>query len=185
MKVQIDLHGQKMALKRSLGRAARTGESHNGSWSLVRGVRALLCGGSQGSALVEIALVLPILLALLTAICAFAVGFNNELTLTTAVGAGAQYVQLIRTSTTITDPCAATLTAIENAAPNLTPGSIILSITMNGTTYTGPNCSNDMSELVQGQPVTVSAKYPCALPIYGTTFSTACQLSAKTTEYEY
>jgi Flp pilus assembly protein TadG len=133
--------------------------------------------------LVEIALVLPILLAIVTAICAFGVAFNNQLTLTSAVGAGAQYLQLIRTSTT--DPCASTLTAMENAAPNLTPSSISLTITMDGTTVTGDTCAGDQSDLVQGQPVTVSATYPCALPIYGSSFSTACQLSAKVTEYEY
>jgi Flp pilus assembly protein TadG len=123
------------------------------------------------------------LLVLLTAIAAFGVGFNNELTLTSAVGAGAQYLQLIRTRTT--DPCADTLTAMENAAPNLTPSSISLTITMDGTTVTGSTCAGDQTDLIQGQPVTVSATYPCALPIYGTTFSTACQLSAKVSEFEY
>jgi len=183
MKDQIDFDGQARAPKRGLSRAARTRESRTGRRSLVRGVRALLCGESQGSALVEIALALPILLSLLTAICAFGVGFNNQLTLVSAVGAGAQYLALIRTSTT--DPCAATLTAIENAAPTLTPSSISLKITMDGTTVTGPTCSGDQTDLVQGQPITVSATYPCALPIYGSSFSTACQLSAKVTEYEY
>ena len=137
----------------------------------------------EGSALVEIALILPALLALITAMCTFGVAFSNELTLTNAVGAGAQYLQLIRTSTS--DPCADTLTAIEGAAPNLKASSISLSFSLNGTTVTGNSCPGDQSYLVQGEPITVSATYPCALAIYGTKFTNACQLSAKVSEYEY
>jgi Flp pilus assembly protein TadG len=137
--------------------------------------------------MVEIALVLPILMGLITALCAFGVAFNNQMTLTSAVGAGGQYMQLIRTSTT--NPCADTLTAIESAAPNLTPGSISLTFNFNGTAVSGNTCSGDQSYLVQGAPVTVTAKYPCVLPImpmgYGTSFVSNCQLSAKVTEYEY
>jgi Flp pilus assembly protein TadG len=151
--------------------------------SIRQRVRTLLRGGEEGSALVEIALTMPMLLAVLTAICTFGVGFNNELTLTSAVGAGAQYLQLIRTTTS--DPCADTLTAIENAAPNLTPSSITLSFNLNGTQVSGNSCSGDQSYLVEGEPVTVTAKYPCALSVYGTKFTNACQLSAKVTEYEY
>jgi Flp pilus assembly protein TadG len=72
-----------------------------------RHVRALLRKGEEGSALVEIALTMPMLLMVMTAICTFAIGFNNQLTLTSAVGSGAQYLQLIRTTTT--DPCQDTL----------------------------------------------------------------------------
>jgi Flp pilus assembly protein TadG len=187
MKGQIDLHGQATAFKRGSNRAAKSRELRGGPGSLVRRVRALVRTGDEGSALVEIALVMPMLLAVITAICAFAVAFNNQLTLTSAVGSGAQYLQLIRTTTS--NPCADTLTAIENAAPNLTPGSINLSFNFNGTTVASNSCAGDQSYLVQGQSVTVSATYPCALPImpmgYGTKFVSSCQLAAKVTEYEY
>ena len=166
-----------------LAHAATLRELHARRHSLIACARELLSGGSQGSVLVEIALVLPMLLAVLTAICAFGVAFNNALSLTSAVGLGAQQLQLIRTTTS--DPCADTLSAIKAAAPSLQGSSINLSITMNGTTVTGSSCSGDQSDLVAGGPVTVSATYACALPIYGTTFSKACQLSAKVTEYEY
>ena len=182
MKVQIALHGKESALKRRFSRAANFKESEARCPLHVRRFRALL-NESQGSALVEIALIMGPLMAVITAICAFGVGFSNQLTLTNAVGSGAQYLQLIRTTTT--DPCKDTLTAIEAAAPNLTPSSITLSFTLNGTAVNGNSCPGDQSYLAQGQPVSVTAKYPCALPIYGTTFSTACQLSAKVTEYEY
>jgi Flp pilus assembly protein TadG len=186
MKVQINSHSDATALKRGFRHAAKSMEFTAPLGSLVRRVRSMR-SGDQGSALVEIALVMPMLLAVITAICAFAVAFNNQLTLTSAVGSGAQYLQLIRLTTT--NPCADTLTAIENAAPNLTPASINLSINFNGTTVTSNSCAGDQSYLVQGQSVTVSATYPCALPImpmgYGTKFVSSCQLAAKVTEYEY
>jgi hypothetical protein len=126
---------------------------------------------------------MPMLLMVMTAICTFAIGFNNQLTLTSAVGAGAQHLQLIRTTTF--DPCADTLTAIENAAPGLAPSKIGLSFNLNGTTVSGNSCSGNQAYLAQGQPVTVTAKYPCTLAIYGTRFASGCQLSASATEYEY
>ena len=183
MNDQIDWHTRPMALKGRLAHGSASSESHAWRHSLIRCVRALLSGGSQGGAMVEMALVLPILLAVVTGICAFGVGFNNELSLTSAVGAGAQQLQLIRTTTS--DPCADALAVIVANAPNLRKASIILSITMNGNTYAGGSCSGHQSDLVAGQPVTISATYACALPIYNLKFSSACQLSAKVTEYEY
>ncbi len=181
MKFQVDLHRRAMALKHSLNRSQESAESRLGTRS--PNPLTLLGIGERGSALVEMALALPILLVLITGICAFGVAFNNELTLTSAVGSGAQYLQLIRTSTT--DPCADTLSAIESAAPGLDGSKISLSFNLNGTTASGNTCAGDQSDLVQGSPVTVTATYPCSLPIYGLNFGNACQLSAKVTEYEY
>jgi Flp pilus assembly protein TadG len=178
-----NLHGLRTICRQRLHRAQKSARLHLVRMPLLDRCAALLCGESEGSALVEIALVMGPMLAVLTAICAFAVGFNNQLTLTSAVGSGAQYLQLIRTTTT--DPCKDTLTAIEGAAPSLTPSSIGLSFSLNGTTVTSTSCPGDQSDLAQGAPVTVTATYPCALPIYGTTFSQKCQLTAKVTEYEY
>jgi Flp pilus assembly protein TadG len=152
-----------------------------------RWVGTLLRKGEEGSVLVEIALLAPILLGMITAIATFAIGFNNQLTLTSAVGAGAQNLQLIRTTTS--DPCADTMTAIQNAAPGLTPATISLSLTLNGTVVTGSSCPGAQADIAQGQPVTVAATYPCVLSImpmgYGTNFVSNCQLAAKVTEYEY
>jgi Flp pilus assembly protein TadG len=184
MKIQIGSHGEG-ARKARRNRAHESTSLRVEPRSIGRWVRALLHRNEEGSALVEIALVIPVFMALVTGICSFAVGFNNQLTLTSAVGAGAQYLQLIRATTT--DPCADTLTAIEAAAPSLKPGSISLTITMNGVppTQSANSCKGAQSDLVAGEPVTVSATYPCALAIYGAKFTNACQLSAKVSEYEY
>jgi Flp pilus assembly protein TadG len=183
MKDQIDSLGQVTARTRGRSRNAASSGPGVPSRTLIRRIRVLLRSGDEGSTLVEFALILPAFMMLITALCTFAIAFSNELTLTSAVGSGAQYLQLIRTTTT--NPCADTLTAIESAAPSLTPANISLSFSFNGTNVTGNTCSGDQSYLIQGQPITVSATYPCTLQIYAVRFTSACQLSAKVTEYEY
>jgi Flp pilus assembly protein TadG len=137
----------------------------------------------NGSSLIEFALVLPVMLLVMTGIFTFAVAINHQEQLTQAVGAGGQYLQQIRTSTT--DPCKDTFTAITNAAPNLTSANITLTVTMGTTSVTAKTCSGDVSLLTQGGSVSVAATYPCTLTAYAYNFGSACTLSAKVTEYEY
>ena len=150
--------------------------------------------GEHGSMLVEVAIAMPLLLLVFTGIFDFGIAYYDQLTLTQAVGTGAQYLQEIRTSTS--NPCADTLTAIQNAAPTLAPGKIAIAITMNGTSEpssgtptTNLSRSGAQSYLVQQTPVVVTATYPCSLPIVftrGSTWISTCQLStAPVTEYEY
>lgn len=168
---------------RKRGLAATALKVEGDSRSVRRWFGKMLLTGEEGAALIETAISLPILLGVVTGICSFGIGFNNQLALTTAVGAGAQHLQLIRTTTS--DPCADAFTALKAAAPQLTSANITLTLDLNGTSVSGTSCAGDQTDLVQGAPVTVTAKYPCALSIYGTSFTNACQLSAKVTEYEY
>lgn len=142
-----------------------------------------LAHGDEGGALLEIALTMPVLLGMVTGICAFGLTFSNQLTLTQAVGSAGQYLSQIRSSTT--DPCADAFTALKNAAPNLASANIAMTVVLNGTNETGNSCSGKQTLLVQGSPVTVYATYPCSLAVYGVKFASSCQLSAKVTEYEY
>ena len=141
--------------------------------------------GEEGGALVELAMTLPILLAILTGIVSFGIAFSNQLSLTQGVGTGAQYLQQIRTTTT--DPCADTLNAITQSTPTLKKANITLTVNINGTNYSGSSCSGGASTLSQAQnkPVTVTAFYPCNLSIYGVSLSSSCKLGAQVTEYEY
>ena len=67
-------------------------------------VRARLhFGDEKGGALVEFALVLPVLLLVVTAITTFGIALNNYLQLTEAVGIGGQVLSVSRGNTT--DPC--------------------------------------------------------------------------------
>ena len=146
---------------------------------------SLLCAGEDGAALVEFALVLPIFLLVMLGIFKFGFAFSNQLTLTQAVGTGAQYLQQIRTNTT--DPCRDTFTKIKGAAPYLDVTKLVVSVTMNGTTpsQSGNSCLGAQTNLVQGAPVSVATTYPCDLTIYGINFAPGCLLHAKVTEYEY
>ncbi len=152
---------------------------------------ALFARKEDGGALVEMALTVPLMLALLVGMSSFGIAYKNQIVLTQATGIAAQYLAQIRTSST--DPCADVFTALKNAAPGLTSSSISLTVTMNGTTptQTGNSCSGSQTNLVQGQPVTVYATYPCTLPslqMYNQKFlgaANTCSLAAKVTEYEY
>jgi Flp pilus assembly protein TadG len=158
--------------------------THVKTWTVARLLRARLRPAEEGGALVEMALILPVLAMLVLGIMSVGTMFMNYLDLTEATGSGAQYLQLIRTSTT--DPCMATYTAITQAAPNLTPANLSLKFTLNGTAVSGDTCSGYQSDLVAGEPVSVTATYPCNLQIYGVNFApTGCTLSATATEYEY
>lgn len=145
--------------------------------------RAALGRNEEGGALVELALTVPVMLGLITAIVTFGITFSNQVTLTQAVGSAGQYLSQIRSSTT--NPCADTYTALTNAAPGLSASNISLTVTMNGSQNTGNTCSGKQTELIQGGPVTVYATYPCTLSIYGVSFASGCELTAQVTEYEY
>lgn len=152
-------------------------------------IRYFCFGREEGNSLVEFALTLPILMAVLVAIFEFGIAFNNQLTLTQAVGTASQYLQTIRQSTS--DPCQDTFTAIKNSAPTLNPANITLKLTMSGNTpVTATSCSGDQTELTLGQPTTVYASYPCNITIFGiglggmNTRNFGCNLTAQVTVYE-
>jgi len=139
----------------------------------------------EGGPLVEMALIAPFLMGMITGICAFGITFSNQLTLTQAVGSAGQYLSQYR-AMKLTDPCADTFSVLKAAAPNLTVANISMTLVLNGSTQTGNSCSGAQSNLTAGgQTVTVYATYPCSLAIYGVKFASACQLSAKVSEYEY
>ena len=137
----------------------------------------------EGGVLAELAVALPVLMLLITGVFSFAAAYSNQLTLTQAVGAGAQYLQQLRNGST--NPCKDVFTSIENSAPTLNPNSISLTLTMNGTSVSGNSCSGDQSYLIEGAAVTVNATYPCNLNVFSMNLGSSCQLSAQVTEYEY
>ena len=138
-------------------------------------VRTSLSHGEEGGALIEIALTVPVLLGIVTGVCTFGIAFSNQLSLTQAVGSAGQYLSQIRT--TSTNPCA--------DAFSIPDGFDLLEANGTTPTQTGNSCAGSQTNLVQGSPVTVYATYPCTLAVYGVSFASGCQLSAKVTEYEY
>jgi Flp pilus assembly protein TadG len=134
----------------------------------------------RGQALAETAVSLSLFLMVVMGIFSFGIVFYQYLTLTSAVGSGAQNLQQIASTTS--DPCADTLTAIEDAAPNLKTSSLGLTVVANGTTYSGTSCSGVTP--ASKSSVTVTATYPCNYKIINFVYS-SCLLSASSTEYIY
>jgi Flp pilus assembly protein TadG len=153
--------------------------------------------GEKGQSLVEMALTLPVLATVILGLFQCGILFNNYIQLTNAAGAGADYLQTLDGSKTITDPCGATFTAVANAAPTLTSTKIAVKVILNntssttasGTTYAGTGnvtCSGDLGQLVRGAPATVTVSYPASLLIYGRNFLlSSATISQTVTIYEY
>lgn len=146
----------------------------------------------KGQALVEFALVLPVLLLVVTGMLAFGIFLNNYLTLTDAVSTGARQLAISRGQATlpsgVVDPCALTVNAIKSAAPFLVPANLTFKFVLNTTTYTGTTCSSASNStgaaanLVATKPATVTVTYPCTLAVYGINYAPSCTLTAQTTE---
>ncbi len=97
----------------------------------------------------EFALVMPILLFLLLAIVQFGVVFNNYVTLTDAVRAGARKGAVARR---LSSPATVTETQVRNAATDLKSSDLQVTVT---------------STFVQGSDVTVTATYPYDIKVLG------------------
>jgi Flp pilus assembly protein TadG len=147
-----------------------------------------------GAAMVEMALVLPVLMLMVTGIFAFGTAFNNYVALTNAVDISGRLLAIDRLNTT--DPCADVANAVRRAAPYLKPANLSFTIVLNTTTYggtsgtSGTSCSSSSAttgaaaNLVQGQPVTVTVTYPCSFGVYGMNLVPGCTLTAQVTELE-
>jgi len=149
-------------------------------------LRGLHHRGEEGGALVEMAMVLPMLMLIVTGIFAFGIALNNYLQLTDAVDTGARLLAISRGQTT--DPCASVVSAIERGAPFLKPASLSFTFVLNGTSYSGTSCSSSSTttgaagNLVQGTSAQVTVTYPCNLAVYGTNYAPHCTMVAQTTE---
>lgn len=112
----------------------------------------------DGQAAAEMALILPLLAAILLAIAQFGIAFNNYITLTDATRAGARKAAVSRF---VGDRGASAVTAVQSAASNLKqsgPGS--LSVDVTSTNWNVP-----------GSDVTVTATYPYSINILGWTIA--------------
>jgi Flp pilus assembly protein TadG len=124
----------------------------------------------DGQAAAEMAMVLPVLAALLLAIAQFGIVFNNYITLTDATRAGARRAAVSRF---VGDSGASAQTAVRNAASSLKqsgPGSLSVDVSATNGNWTVP-----------GNDVTVTASYPYSIDILGWTIA-AGSLTSTTRE---
>jgi Flp pilus assembly protein TadG len=132
----------------------------------------------DGVSAIEFAIISPVLLTILLAIFQFGSAMNDYLVLTNAAAKGALTMALGRGTAT---PYGTTISAINAAAPNLTPASITTTVTVNGTA-----CSTDSAcstALVAGVSAVVKTTYPCNLTVMGINYApNGCTLKAQTAQ---
>jgi Flp pilus assembly protein TadG len=154
--------------------------------------RRFLHANDGGQSLVEFAMVVPMMLMVVMGILVFGIAINNYLMLTEAVNVGGRLLAISRSSAL--DPCSLAATAVQGAAPNLTPANMRFTITISNaagpqTPYTGTSClsgsytTGAAGYMTQGQPVNLKVTYPCNLTVYGVNYGpSTCLLTAQTTE---
>ena len=130
----------------------------------------------EGMAMVEFALVLPVLLAVLTGILQFGLMFNKYISLTDAARAGARQIALSRGQTG-TNPCTAEETTLENNEPTLNLTSASFNVSFSNV---ADNCSNPGS-WNQGDTVTFTIHMPYTFKVYGINLGTTT-LTAQVTD---
>lgn len=111
----------------------------------------------------EFALVLPLLVTLLFGMIQFGIAFNNYITLTDAVRAGARQGAVSRH---LSNPVGATETQLRGAATDLKASDLQVSVT---STWTS------------GEDVQVSASYPYSIKLLGITIKSG-RMHSTTTE---
>ena len=157
----------------------------------------LRVANAEGAALVEFALMVPLLFILVFGMCSFGIAFNQYLQLTEAVNVGAEQLAISRGNTL--DPCNLTFNVVKKVSPYLNSSNMTFSFVLNTTSY-GPYTSGTVScsstsnstgsagNLIQGDPVTVTVSYPCSIislkfgPLYNFNPVPSCNLQAQITE---
>jgi Flp pilus assembly protein TadG len=156
--------------------------------------------GEEGQTLAEMALVTPILLAVLTGIFSFGIVLNQYLVLTNATNAGARAFALSRSGSASLapskDPCMYAISTITASSTVMKTSSLNFTITYtpsgssnpsNGnaaTSYTATGSSSSVCAnlgMYTGDVVTVQAVYPVTPLVFGMS-NTTINLTASSTE---
>jgi Flp pilus assembly protein TadG len=133
--------------------------------------------GEGGQAVVEFAIVVPLLLLLVVGIFKFGTAYNNYIQLTNAVDAGARKFAVERGQAS---PCTDASAQVQTSAGSLTVSQV--TITIPGSPAWTPSGSNPCPALTSGAQATLSAQYSCDLVIMGINFAPGCTLKASATE---
>ena len=138
-----------------------------------------LARNSAGTAAIEFAFVLPILLLAALGTFQFGLTINNYLMVTDAARAGGRVLALSRGSST---PYSDTVSQVRSSASDLTASSLTIVTSINGTACTSDTTCQTALTSAAGQPAYVSVTYPCSLRVLNFDFAPSCTLRAQTTE---
>jgi len=125
----------------------------------------ILRRNQRGQAMVEFAIIVPILLVVLLGIMQLGVVYNNWVSLTDGARAGARKAAVCRSGCT-PDATTATINEVKNSAADLNQSNLSVSVT---------------SSWAQGSDVTVTASYPWSVDIMGVVVASGT-MPATTTE---
>jgi len=148
--------------------SCEAGEEKSSARQSIRGrLYTLLVSEEEGTQLVELALVAPIFMLLLTGIASFAMALYSYQQLGYATSAAAQ--QIGAQQGLITDPCAQLVTDVTTSLSGWTAGNFIYTEVItdkNGTAHTfGPttgsgfSCTAGAADMAQNEPMTVTVAY--------------------------
>jgi Flp pilus assembly protein TadG len=135
--------------------------------------------GEEGQALVEMALVMPFLLLLITAAIQFGIMLSDYSTLVNAARLGARELALGRTESDPCDPAVKQAIASASGQLAIPSGDITPSFPLQataGTDYCGTNSSctyvydtscNSNGAEIEGDDAEITIKYPYTLKVFG------------------
>ncbi|HEY1578883.1 MAG TPA: TadE/TadG family type IV pilus assembly protein [Terracidiphilus sp.] len=156
-------------------------------------IRYSIRENSEGQALVETALILPIVLTIVFGILVFGIFTMQIMSLAQGVNNAGNVLSVSAGQTT--DPCSLAATNVQSAAPLLSSASLTysLKLTPSGGTaqsYPGSSCSSSSTttgaagNLSSGGTVQITATYTnCSLKFYGKNFlPNGCSITSTITE---
>ena len=147
--------------------------------TMLEKIRAIFVSDTEGGALVEIAVTLPMVLLLMTGIFSFSIALYQKLQLAEAISNGGRVLAVDRGDT---NPCQTTTAAIYAAAPGLAQSNLTISYTLNGVPVgTGVTTCAGTTNMVSGQPAQIVATYPIGVGVYGKSWG-SFTLSTQITE---
>lgn len=152
-------------------------------------LRAFARSRAEGSALVELAVTLPIIFLIMTGIFAFSIALYQKLALAEGASAGAR---LLATERGQVDPCSATASAVIAAAPSLNSSEITYTIVLDGNTQvngvqgsSNVTCAGSKNTantyMVSGAAASLTLSYPCTIKVYNFNFA-GCSLGTSVSE---
>lgn len=137
----------------------------------------------HGQALVEFAMVIPLLALIVLGVVKFSALYTNYTQLIDTARSSARQFAIERGQA---DPCGDTVARLTAGAGSLTTSNISAQITVEGDsnvyTYSGGSVSGVCPTLVAGSAATVRVAYPCDLQILGINFLPGCHLRSSATE---
>jgi Flp pilus assembly protein TadG len=133
---------------------------------------------TTGSAVVEFALLAPVLFMLLIGMFQFGIMINNYIQLTEAVRVGGRTLAISRGSTT---PFTTARNAVYASAPGLKQANMGFTMTVNGTACAADGACKSTFDSAQGTQASITVTYSvCNAIIYGKNYLPNCNLSSTT-----